>query len=126
MGDYSAAAQAMRDLNPILPHVTDSGAKMQLYIHAATNYARNGDWARAEPLFYPGIDLASDHGDIQTAATAWNQLGYMRLRANDLPKAESALTEAFRLRRLAGNSNLGALTPISGCFASCKGTPAPR
>ena len=76
-----AAAQAMRDLNPILPNVTDSGTKMQLYIHAATNYARNGDWARAEPLFYSGIDIALGRGDIQTAATAWNQLGYMRLQS---------------------------------------------
>jgi CHAT domain-containing protein len=107
MGDYRAATQTMRDLNPILSQVTDSGAKMQLYIHAATNYARNGDWARAEPLFYAGIDLALNRGDLQTAASGWNQLGYMRLQANDLPNAEAALTEAFRLRRSAGNRNLG-------------------
>ena len=121
MGDYRAAAQAMRDLNPILPNVTDSGTKMQLYIHAATNYARNGDWTRAEPLFYAGIDIALGRGDIQTAATAWNQLGYMRLQTNDLQIAEFALTEAFRLRRSAGNKNLGASYAYLGMLRLMQG-----
>ena len=60
----------------------------------------------AQPLFYAGIDSALSQGEIQTAASGWNQLGYMRLQGNHLAKAEVALTEAFRLRRLAGNRNL--------------------
>jgi CHAT domain-containing protein len=106
MGDFRAAAQTMRDLNPILAQVTDPPLKAPLYLHAAGNLARNGDTERAEPLFYAGIDSALARGDQPTAATGWNQLGYMWLQHGNLGKADTALTEAFRLRRLAGNRSL--------------------
>jgi CHAT domain-containing protein len=106
MGDFRAAAQTMRDLNPILAQVTDPSLKTHLYLHAAGNLSRNGDTERAEPLFYAGIDSALARGDQPTAASGWNQLGYMWLQHNQLRKAETALTEAFRLRRLAGNRSL--------------------
>ena len=108
MRDFPAAVQTLRDLNPILPLVTDIQAKTQVYLHAAMNFGRSGDRDRSEPLFYASIDSALSQGDVQTAAFGWNQLGVMRLQQNDLAKADAALTEAFRLRRLAGNRNLGA------------------
>lgn len=107
IGDHAAAAQTMRDLNPLLDQVTDPTVKAPLYIHAATNSARTGDWPRAEPLFLAGIETAVSNGNNHMAAIGWNQLGYMRLQSNHLDKAENALTEAFRIRRLSGNRNLG-------------------
>lgn len=107
MRDFPAAAQTMRNLNPILPEIIDPTLRTQLYLHAGTYSARNGDWQRAEPMFFAGIDTALSTGDLDSAATGWNQLGYMRLQHNDLKEAETALTEAFRLRRLLGNRNLG-------------------
>ena len=79
MGDFAAAAQTMRDLNPVLPQITDPSTKAPLYLHAATNSARTGDWARAEPLFFAGIETAVNHGDMQMAAiggTSSDTCGY--------------------------------------------------
>jgi CHAT domain-containing protein len=108
MKDFSAAAHTLRELNPLIPEITDIQAKTQLYLHAATNFSRGGDWERAEPLFHAAIDSSLQEGDLQTAAAAWNQLGYMRLQHNELERADAALTEAFRIRRFAGNHNLSA------------------
>ena len=121
MGDFAAAAQTMRDLNPVLPQITDPRTKAPLYLHSATNSARTGDWARAEPLFFAGIETAVNHGDMQMAAIGWNQLGYMRLQNNELGKADAALTEAFRIRRLAGNRNLGASYTYLGMLRLLQG-----
>jgi CHAT domain-containing protein/tetratricopeptide (TPR) repeat protein len=107
MGDFAAATQVVRELNPILPRVTDPMVRAGLYLHAGTLASHGQDRNRAESLFFAGIDAALMANDIQLAASGWNQLGYMRLAANDLPGAEAALTEAFRLRRSAGNRNLG-------------------
>src|SRR5688572_197273 len=71
--DFPAAAQTLRDLNPLIPQITDVQAKTQLYIHAATSFSRDKDWEKAEPLFYAGIDSALSQGEIQTAASGWNQ-----------------------------------------------------
>jgi tetratricopeptide (TPR) repeat protein len=107
MEDYATAAQTLRDLNPLLPSITDPTTKTILYFHAATNSARKGDWDGAEPMFFAGIDVALAAGDRQSAATGWNQLGYMRLQQGRLEQAEAALTEAFRLRRLNRSNNIG-------------------
>jgi CHAT domain-containing protein len=121
IGDFASATQTMRDLNPVLSRITDPSLKAPLYLHAATNSARTGDWSRAEPLFLAGIETAVNSGDMQTAAIGWNQLGYMRLQVNELAKAESALTEAFRIRRFAGNRNLGASYVYLGMLRLAQG-----
>ena len=58
---------------------------------------------------------------MQMAAIGWNQLGYMRLQNNELAKADAALTEAFRIRRLAGNKNLGASYTYLGMLRLAQG-----
>lgn len=121
MKDFPAAAQTLRELNPLIPLITDVQAKTQLYLHAATNFGRSAAWERAEPLFYAGIDSALSQGDVQTAASGWSQLGYMRLQHGDLDKAEIALTEAFRLRRLNGNRNLSASYTYLGMLRLAQG-----
>lgn len=107
-GDYAAASQTLRELNPILPQITDPGVKAPLYLHAGMNALRQGDYSRAETLFFAGVDSALAKGDLQMAATGWNQIGFARLRENHLQAADEALTEAFRLRHASGKKNLGA------------------
>ena len=106
MGDFQVAAQTMREVNSMLPRITDPILNMQLYLHAAVLAARNRDWDKAERYFFAGIDAALNLGDMQNAANGWNQLGYMRLEQKELAKADAALTEAFRVRLLSRNRNV--------------------
>jgi tetratricopeptide (TPR) repeat protein len=123
MGDLAAAVQVVRELNPILPRVTDPMVRAGLYLHAGNLAGRGQDRKHAESLLYAGIDAALMANDIQLAASGWNVLGYTRLAANDLPGAEAALTEAFRLRRSAGNHNLGTSYVYLGRLRYLQGDP---
>ena len=107
MGDYSAATHILRQLNPILPRVVDPMVRAGLYFHAGTLASHGQDRKRAESLLLAGIDAALAADEVQLAASGWNQVGYVRMTAGDLEAADSALTEAFRLRRVSGNRNLG-------------------
>jgi CHAT domain-containing protein len=121
MGNFASAGQTLRSITPFLPEITDVGLSSQIYIHLATEAARKRDWSRAEPLFFAGIDAALGKGDVQTAATGWNHLGHMRLMSHQLRESEAALTEAFRLRRMAGNRNLGTSYTYLGMLRIAQG-----
>jgi tetratricopeptide (TPR) repeat protein len=123
MGDLAAATQVVRELNPLLPRVTDPMVRAGLYLHAGTLAGRRQDRKRAESLLHAGIDAALMANDVQLAASGWNVLGYTRLAANDLAGAEAALTEAFRLRRSAGNHNLGTSYVYLGRLRYLQGDP---
>jgi tetratricopeptide (TPR) repeat protein len=124
MADFSAATQVLRELNPILPRVTDPMVRAAIYIHAGILAShRQQDRSRAEILFLAGIDAALGAGDVQLAATGWNQLGYMRLAGDDLTGAETALTEAFRLRLSKGHGNLGTSYVYLGRLRLMQGDP---
>jgi CHAT domain-containing protein/Tfp pilus assembly protein PilF len=107
MGDLDAALQTVKEVNPILPKLSDPGMKPRLLLHAALLYSKKGDLDRAIPVFLAGIEEALQRGDIPTASSGWNQLGFEYLKHGRIKEADRPLTEAFRLRRLSGSGNLG-------------------
>ncbi|MBZ5620904.1 MAG: CHAT domain-containing protein [Acidobacteriia bacterium] len=79
---------------------------------------------QAMPLFRQGIDGADRAGNRALYAIGWNRLGEELLDQNDLPDAERALLEAFRVRKLnrlpldASYCNLGKLRLAQGDLTS--------
>ena len=79
---------------------------------------------RAMPLFRKGIDGADRAGNHAVYALGWNRLGEELLRQDDLPGAERAFLEAYRVRKLnhlpldGSYGDLGELRLAQGDFAS--------
>ncbi|MGA2737877.1 MAG: CHAT domain-containing tetratricopeptide repeat protein [Bryobacteraceae bacterium] len=72
----------------------------QFLTHLAALQAEQGHMAQTLDLYRQGI-AASDRADnCEMYALAWNCLGYVYLEHDQLPKAESALLEAYRVRKL--------------------------
>jgi tetratricopeptide (TPR) repeat protein len=107
MGEAVSAEQAIRAGLDMLERVGESPYRAQLLLQQARLCARRGDWDSAYPLFRDAIVAADRPGGDAIRAQAWNVLGYELLSRGDLDRADAALTEAFRLRRLNGNRGLG-------------------
>jgi CHAT domain-containing protein len=92
--------------------------KLQLQLAAIR--AQQGRMDAALPLYRDAINLADAAGDWALYATAWNRLGGDYLRLHDLERAEPALLESWRVRKLrrlpVGSSlfNLGCLKLARG------------
>ena len=121
MGETDAAIEwAKRGLARI------SGADREKHlpkvlIQLASLNARQGRMAEAAELFRRGIEGAARIGDLDTYALGWDRLGEERLRRHELPEAEYAMLEAFRVRKLnrlaaldASYRNLGSLLLATG------------
>ncbi len=96
-----AARSALQQAEPILLRSGDPMAITQV-----ANLFRDIDFNRARSLYGQAIRQASarlENGDL---AVLWNQLGYALLLRGDLPAADEALTEAFRLRLMSRRGNL--------------------
>ncbi len=116
-----AAEQALVSLKGQPAH------QARLWIRVASLRARQGDMEGAIPLFARGIEEADRQGDRAAQAQAWNLLGYELLRRGELPEAERAMLEDFRLRRFNGNKdihlayrNLGMLRMAQGDLRSAE------
>jgi CHAT domain-containing protein/tetratricopeptide (TPR) repeat protein len=72
----------------------------KLLTHMATLRADQGRLPQALDLFRQGIAAADRAGDQEMYAIAWNWLGYVYLEHEQLPQAEHALLEAYRVRKL--------------------------
>ncbi len=60
----------------------------------------------AEPLFQQGIEQARAQADLALEAKGWDWLGEFLLARGDIPGAERALEEAFRIRALHARKDL--------------------
>ena len=69
--------------------------------------AEQHDLANAEPLLRRAIDGAYRTKDPDTAAWAWDYLGYRYTLEHRLPEADRALTESLRLRKMFNLPDLG-------------------
>jgi CHAT domain-containing protein len=105
MNNSSGAAQAadralanLREGNPFFSAVIIPIAQVR---------AEQNDLAHAEPLLRRGIDAAYSAGTLNTAASAWDYLGYRYTLAHRLPEADRALTESLRLRKMFHLADLG-------------------
>ena len=72
----------------------------KLLTHLAPCRPIRGRMPQALDLYRQGIAAADRAGDREMYAIAWNDLGYEYLEHGQLPHAEHALLEAYRVRKL--------------------------
>lgn len=97
LGDKPAGAAIFRELTAIFP----AEPPPWLLLQAGNIKADEQGIDAATPYFLAAVDAAG--GDAALKGTAWTQLGYLSLSAGRLSEADRALTEGFRIRRLARN-----------------------
>jgi len=99
----------------------------QLLIQLAIVRARQDRMPEAAELFRQGTDGADRAGDLELYAIGWNRLGEEFLKHGDLPQAEAALLEAYRVQKLhhlALDSSYRNLDVCGWCRATWR--PLPR
>jgi tetratricopeptide (TPR) repeat protein len=107
MGDLAAASVETAGAVEALEAVPESVYHAEALAQLARLKARGGDLDAAVPLFYAAADVADAQGDIALKARVVNQLGLEYLHKGRLNEADRAMTEAFRLRLLGANRDIG-------------------
>lgn len=99
MGDVEAALEtAEQGLK--LPSDVTAKFKARLLIQCARIRAQQNDSEQAVALLRDAIEASRKELDTSSESQAWNELGNTLVERGQLPSAESALIEAFRLRKL--------------------------
>ena len=107
MGDLGAAAIETRRAVEDLESVPGSAYRGEALAQLARLKAREEGLEVAQPLFSAAAQVADAQGDIALKARVINQLGLEYLNKGRLNEADRALTEAFRLRLLSHNRDIG-------------------
>jgi len=100
MGELESAVHWMENS---LQHISGPERRQHLpalQIQMAVLRAEQGRTAEAERLFRQGIDGADAAGDLGLYALGCNRMGEAFLLRGDVTRAEPALLEAFRVRKL--------------------------
>ena len=125
LGQTDAAADADNRAMARLSGEDRAKQLPKLLIHLATLRAQQDRMAEALALFQQGIAAADRAGDPEMYALGWNDLGEVYLDRKQLPQAERALLEAYRVRKLnrlrsleSSYRNLGRLRLEQGDLAS--------
>jgi CHAT domain-containing protein len=124
MGELEAAAQWIEGALERMSGDDRRDHLPKLLIQLAILRARQDRMPEASELFRRGTDGADRAGDLEYYAVGWNRLGEEFLKRGDLPKAEAALLEAYRVRKLhrldleSSYRNLGRLRLAQGDLAS--------
>ncbi|HWB83388.1 MAG TPA: CHAT domain-containing protein [Bryobacteraceae bacterium] len=100
MGAYDAAAEWMEGSLKRLSTEDRRRFLPQMLLQMAVLRARQGRMTEAVTLFHEGIDAADQQGNVELYTLGWNRLGAELLAANRLPEAETALLQAYRIRKL--------------------------
>jgi CHAT domain-containing protein len=105
MGESDAATEsAERGLE--LPPAVTVKFRSRLLIQSALIQMRQRHWDRAIAALRQAIDVARDQLDVRAEAQAWDELGNALLECGQMPAAERALLESFRLRSLRHDERL--------------------
>ena len=124
MGELEAAAQWIKGALERVAGQDRREHLPKLLIELAILRARQDRMPEASELFLQGTDAAERAGDLELYAKGWNRLGEELLKRGDLPQAEAALLEAYRVRKLhrlpldSSYCNLGSLRLAQGDLAS--------
>jgi len=124
MGELEAAAQWIKGSLERMSGDDRREHLPKLLIQLAVLRARQDRMPEASELFRQGAAGADRAGDLELYALGWNRLGVEFLQRGDLPKAEAALLEAYRVRKLhrldleSSYRNLGRLRLAQGDLAS--------
>jgi len=105
MNNNSGAAQAADRALVMLREGHPQFARVIIPI--AQVRAEQKDLVHAEPLLRRAIDAGYRTGQLDTAAWAWDYLGYRYTLAHRLAEADRALTESLRLREMFHLPDLG-------------------
>ncbi len=99
LGDIDAALEsAQQGLQ--LPSDATTKFRAKLLIQCGRIKRRQQDSEQAVALLEDAIEASWAQADLASEAQAWNELGNTLFEREDLPSAEHALLEAFRLRKL--------------------------
>jgi CHAT domain-containing protein len=124
MGELEAAAQWIEGALGRMSGNDRRDHLPKLLIQLATLRARQDRMPEATELFRQGTDGADRAGDLELYALGWNRLGDEFLERGDLSRAEAALLESYRVRKLHRLDledsclNLGRLRLAQGDLAS--------
>jgi CHAT domain-containing protein len=124
MGELEASAQWIKGALERMSGNDRREHLPQLLIQLAIVRARQDRMPEAADLFRQGTEGADRDGDLELYALGWNRLGDEFLKRGDLPQAEAALLEAYRVRKLHrldledSYRNLGRLRLAQGDLAS--------
>jgi len=100
IGDLTTAASWMQGTLERMSGEDGARHLPEILIQLATVRARQERMPEALDLFRRGIDGADRAGNLNLYALGWNRLGEEYLKRDDLPAAETALLEAYRVRKL--------------------------
>lgn len=100
LGQIDAATAAIGRATARLSGAERLAQLPRLLTHLAALQAEQGRMPEALDLYKQGIAAADRAGDQEMYASAWNDLGYEYLEHEELPQAEHALLEAYRVRKL--------------------------
>ena len=94
-----------------------------LYASEARLARRTGDSDRLERAIHAGLDAADAVGDSEARAGLCDDLGQLYMRRGELDRAEEALLETYRLRRLHRLRDVGAALCSLSRLAIRQGQP---
>jgi CHAT domain-containing protein/tetratricopeptide (TPR) repeat protein len=100
LGELDAAAEWLERSAAGLAGAEGAAHLPKVEVQLATIRARQNRLEDAMALFARAIDAADRAGDLPLYAVAWSRIGEEYLRRGDLVRAEPALLESFRIRKL--------------------------
>lgn len=100
MGELDAAVHAAELGVEDLRGKNQSRYRANLLVHLASLRAGQGRMEEAVELFREGLDEAAASSDLALYAIGWDRLGENFLEREQLPQAERAMLEAYRIRKL--------------------------
>jgi CHAT domain-containing protein/tetratricopeptide (TPR) repeat protein len=100
LGQLDAATEAIGRATTRLTGPQRLAQLPKLLSFLANLEAEQNRMPQAVDLYKRGIAAADRAGDSEMCAFAWNNLGYAYLQHAQLPQAEHALLEAYRVRKL--------------------------
>lgn len=100
MGDLDGAAHAAKPALADFSRKNFPGGRTRYLIQLGIIRARQGNLPESAALMKEAVDSAYQEGDLPVVAEAWDHLGEEYLAQGELAPAETALTEAFRVRKL--------------------------
>jgi CHAT domain-containing protein len=99
MGDLETAASWMQGTLERLSGEDRVRYLPEILIQLALVRARQGHMPEALALFRRGIDRADRAGNVDLYTVGWNRMGIEYLNQGNLPAADAAFLEAYRVRK---------------------------
>lgn len=126
LGELEAAADWLQKSSAALTGADQTRLLPAVEIQLGTVRARQGRLKEAMALFGRAIDAAERNDDLRLSSLGWNRVGEEFLLRQDLPAAEHAFLEAYRIRKLnhlpldTSYLNLGQLRLAQGDLVSAR------